>query len=71
MAGVTAVPGGMVAVGSFEKSGAPNELFDEQMGRWFALPHTMIDIRASTRAVPVASAAIAAMWGPRPFILRS
>eukprot|EP01043_Picozoa_sp_COSAG02_P009010 COSAG02_NODE_299_length_25349_cov_53.762020_12_plen_381_part_00 len=71
MTGVTAVPGGMVAVGSFDKSGAPNEMFDEEMGRWFTLPHAMIDIRASTRAVPVASAAIAAMWGPRPRILRT
>ena len=68
MTGVMAVPGGMIAVGSFQKDGAPNELFDEEMGRWFKLPHAMIDVRASTRAVPVPGAAIVAMWGPRPLI---
>jgi hypothetical protein len=70
MTSVVVVPGGMIAVGSFQKKGL-NEIFDEERGQWFTLPHAMIDSRLSTRAVPVTSAAIAAMWGPRQLISSS
>lgn len=70
MTGAMAIPGGMVAVGSFQRNGV-NELFSEDRGQWFSLPHAMIDKRLSTRAVPVPIAAIAAIWGPRPQILSS
>jgi len=57
--GVVAVAGGLLAVGSNEL-GAPNQLFDEGSGRWFALPHPMAEPRISTRAVSLPVAALTA-----------
>ena len=66
---LVAVPGGMVAVGSDAVGGDAGaaELFDEESGRWIALPHAMAALRdggarvvsvpASAFAVPAAGAA--------------
>ena len=60
--GVAAVAGGMLAVGGDDELGnpnVPNELFDEASGRWFALPHAMVQPRAVTRLVSLPAAALA------------
>ena len=54
-----AVAGGLLALGSTEDS-APNELFDEESNRWFALPHPMVEPRkGSARVVPMPAQALA------------
>ena len=55
--GVVAVAGGLLAVGGNED--VPNELFDEETGRWFELPHPMADPRYSTSLVSLPAAALA------------
>ena len=37
----------------------PNELYDEESGRWFKLPHAMVKPRHSTGLVSVPAAALA------------
>jgi hypothetical protein len=58
--GVVAVAGGLLAVGT--TVGAPNELFDEASGRWFALPHPMAQgrVRCNLVSLPAAAARKAA-----------
>ena len=55
--GVVAVVGGLLAVGGNED--APDELFDEASGRWFALPHPMAEPRAHAGVVSLPAAALA------------
>ena len=72
--GVVAVAGGLLAVcGAFpddedtddedgedeERPLPPNELYDEASGRWFELPHPMINPRNATLAVSLPAAALA------------
>ena len=57
--GVVAVAGGLLAVGGWECRDAPDELFDEASGRWFALPHPMAEPRSTCRAVSLPAAALA------------
>eukprot|EP01045_Picozoa_sp_COSAG04_P016879 COSAG04_NODE_1449_length_6694_cov_8.506748_2_plen_259_part_00 len=70
--GVVAVAGGMVAVGGGYNDDSPAELFDEASGRWFVLPHPMVEPRtrcaASVLSLPAAalSAARAAGAAPTP-----
>ena len=51
----------MLAVGgnNFQVAAAPNELFDEASGRWFALPHPMAEPRSECRAISLPAAALA------------
>ena len=51
-----AVAGGLIVVGG---NAAP-ELYDEESGRWFTLPHAMVQQRRATGLVPVAAAALKA-----------
>ena len=37
----------------------PDELYDEESGRWFALPHPMAEPRTTTTAVALPAAALA------------
>ena len=46
-------------VGGAHGPGVPNELFDEESGRWFALPHAMAQPRASVSAVSLPASALA------------
>ena len=60
--GVVAVPGGLLAIGGNmapSQSDSPNELYDEESGRWFDLPHPMAEPRDSTVAVSLPAAALA------------
>eukprot|EP01045_Picozoa_sp_COSAG04_P000873 COSAG04_NODE_25_length_37336_cov_18.966941_17_plen_534_part_00 len=54
-----AVAGGFVVVGGAHGPGVPNELFDEESGRWFVLPHAMAQPRASLSAVSLPASALA------------
>eukprot|EP01045_Picozoa_sp_COSAG04_P027891 COSAG04_NODE_4188_length_2245_cov_4.831911_1_plen_522_part_00 len=56
--GLVAVAGGLLAIGGHPT--APNELFDEASGRWFELPHPMIEPRSLACLVPLPAAALAA-----------
>jgi hypothetical protein len=60
--GLTAVAGGMIAVGSGADHQTCNddygELFDEESGRWFKLPRAMTQPRLSTCMVAVPAAAL-------------
>ena len=38
---LVAVAGGMIAIGGAQMKGAADELYDEESGRWLALPHAM------------------------------
>eukprot|EP01045_Picozoa_sp_COSAG04_P013868 COSAG04_NODE_1007_length_8800_cov_5.348006_2_plen_189_part_00 len=73
--GVVAVAGGMLAVGGAEAVAEdtddedgedeerplpPAELFDEASGRWFELPHPMVEPRSYCRIVSLPAAAFAA-----------
>jgi N-acetylneuraminic acid mutarotase len=49
-----AVAGGLIVVGG---EAAP-ELYEEESGRWFTLPHAMVQQRKATGLVPVAAAAL-------------
>jgi hypothetical protein len=58
-AALVAVLGGMVAVGGDQRVAAA-ELFDEESGRWIALPHAMAasrDVSASVVLMPASAAA--------------
>ena len=55
--GVVVVPGGLLAVGG--NLDAPDELFDEASGRWFALPHPMAQPRRTCAVVSLPPAALA------------
>jgi hypothetical protein len=55
-----AVAGGLIVVGS----GTAPELYDET-GRWFTLPHAMVQQRKATGLVPVAAAALKAAAATR------
>ena len=50
VAAVVAVMGGLLAVGR----GTFNELFEEASGRWFGLPHPMVEPRVGTELVSLA-----------------
>jgi hypothetical protein len=60
------VPGGLVVAGvqqSVQTSARllhPNEMYDEESGRWFTLPHAMVEQRNSTGLASVPAAALAA-----------
>ena len=58
--GVVAVAGGLLAVGGAD---APDELFDEASGRWFELPHPMLQPRGEARLVSLPAAALAPTAG--------
>ena len=53
-----AVAGGMLLV-SVDEDDDPNELYDEQNGRWFRLPHAMVQPRDGTGLVSVRASALA------------
>jgi N-acetylneuraminic acid mutarotase len=53
-----AVPGGLVVVSVDD--GGPNELHDEESGRWFQLPHAMVQPRQGTGLALVPAAALIA-----------
>jgi hypothetical protein len=53
------VCGGLVVVGATEDD-EPNELYDEQSGRWFELPHAMVEPRFGTGLVLLPAAALVA-----------
>ena len=55
--GAVPVAGGLVAIGGTDN--AHNELYDEESGRWFALPHPMAEPRTTTTAVALPAAALA------------
>jgi hypothetical protein len=57
---VVAVAGGLLAVAEAEDYG-PNELYDEQSGRWFQLPHAMVQPRDGTGLVSVPESALATL----------
>jgi hypothetical protein len=52
-----AVQGGVVLVGS-DNMNKPNELYDEESGRWFQLPHAMVQPRCGAGLVSVPAAAL-------------
>ena len=54
-----AVAGGLLAV-SVDEDRDPNELYDEGSGRWFRLPHAMVEHRKATGLISVPAAALAA-----------
>ena len=56
---LVAVPGGMVAVGGDQRAAAA-ELFDEESGRWIALPHAMAASREVVARVVLMPASAAA-----------
>ena len=58
-AALVAVPGGMVAVGGDEHAAAA-ELFDEESGRWIALPHAMAASREVAAGAVLMPASVAA-----------
>jgi hypothetical protein len=53
-----AVAGGMLLV-SVDEDRDPNELYDEDSGRWFQLPHAMVQSRDGTGLVSVLASALA------------
>jgi hypothetical protein len=53
-----AVPGGLVVVSVDD--GGPNELYDEESGRWFQLPHAMVQPRKGAGLALVPAAALIA-----------
>ena len=59
---MVAVAGGLLAVGGArldsEGNVPPAELFDEASGRWFELPHPMVEPRSSTCVVSLPAAAL-------------
>ena len=57
---LVAVPGGMVAVGGDERAAAA-ELFDEESGRWIALPHAIDAARDAAARVALMPASAAAL----------
>jgi hypothetical protein len=52
-----AVAGGMLLV-SVDEDRDPNELYDEDSGRWFQLPHAMVEPRDTIGLVSVPVAAL-------------
>ena len=54
-----AVAGGMLLV-SVDEDRDPNELYDEGSGRWFRLPHAMVEHRKATGLISVPAAALVA-----------
>lgn len=54
---VVAVAGGLLAVGA-PLHNSCNELYDEESGRWFSLPHPMSEPRVSTNLVLMPAAAL-------------
>jgi hypothetical protein len=55
------VPGGLVVAGVQPCPLLhPNEMYDEESGRWFTLPHAMVEQRNSTGLASVPAAALAA-----------
>jgi len=67
--GVVAVRGGMLVVGGVPPGEdleppydpiPPDELFDEASGRWFELPHPMVEPRQQTCVVSLPVAALTA-----------
>ena len=64
--GMVAVSGGLLLLGGpwAAIAEAPNRLFDEASGRWFALPHPMAEPRYDTTAVLLPAAAFAAVGVP-------
>ena len=59
--GVVAVAGGLLVVGGAQNDkDAPNELYDEESGRWFELPHPMAQPRSVARVVSLPAGAAAA-----------
>ena len=58
--GLIAVGGGVLAVGGgVNLQVLPAELFDEASGRWFELPHLMVEPRRDTCVVSLPAAALA------------
>jgi hypothetical protein len=55
-----AVAGGLLAVAEAEDYGR-NELYDEQSGRWFQLPHAMVQPRDGTGLVSAPASALATL----------
>eukprot|EP01046_Picozoa_sp_COSAG06_P023054 COSAG06_NODE_1815_length_8303_cov_3.031936_7_plen_99_part_00 len=53
-----AVAGGMLLV-SVNADDQPNELYDEESGRWFQLPHAMVEPRRCIGLASVHAAALA------------
>ena len=55
--GAVPVAGGLIAIGGTDN--AHNELYDEESGRWFELPHPMAEHRryAGAASLPPAAAA--------------
>jgi hypothetical protein len=57
-----AVAGGMLLVSvdedDYPNEACPNELYDEQSGRWFKLPHAMAQLRSSTRLASMPAAVL-------------
>ena len=61
MAGVSGNPAGVpVAGGLVMAVDGTAELFDEESGRWLALPHPMAQLRASTQLVSLPASALQA-----------
>eukprot|EP01046_Picozoa_sp_COSAG06_P018192 COSAG06_NODE_1258_length_10078_cov_2.895280_2_plen_504_part_00 len=56
-----AVAGGLIVVGG----ATVPEMYDEESGRWFTLPHAMVQQRKATGLVPVAAAALKAAAATR------
>eukprot|EP01045_Picozoa_sp_COSAG04_P001770 COSAG04_NODE_61_length_30104_cov_10.610932_5_plen_363_part_00 len=57
--GIVAVAGGLLAVGGANDAEAPDELFDEASGRWFELPHRMVERRLTLSVTSLPTAAVA------------